>query len=87
MVLMCRMEKPLWGSGKKVIMGSFFLCIKRFIGMFERGFYRSELAKNNRYLPTEIYGYVINSNCKIKKQVIMNTSQEIGGGFNLMCLL
>ena len=30
-----------------------FLCIKRFIGMFERGLYGSELAKKNKYWPTE----------------------------------
>ena len=47
--------------------GQCFLCIKRFIGMIERGFYGNELAKKNRYCPTEIYGYVINANCKVDK--------------------
>ena len=27
MMLMCRMEKPLWGSGNKVIMGSVFFVL------------------------------------------------------------
>ena len=35
--------------------------------MFERGFYGSELAKKNRYWPTQIYVYGINANCKIDK--------------------
>ena len=67
--------------------GKCFLCIKRFIGMFERGFYGSELAKKNRYWRTEIYGYGINANCKINKLVIVNSSQDIGGAFHFMCLL
>ena len=67
--------------------GACFICIKRFVGMFQRGFYVSELAKKNRYWPTEIYGYGINANCKINKQVIMNTYQDIEGAFNFMCLL
>ena len=28
MMLMCRMEKPLWVSGKKVIIGSVFFVLK-----------------------------------------------------------
>ena len=44
-----------------------FLCIKMFIGMFDRGLYGSELAKKNRYWPTVIYGYGINDNCRINK--------------------
>ena len=55
--------------------------------MFEIGFYGSDLAKNIRYWPTEIYGYGINANCKINKYVIMNTSQNIRGSFDFMCLL
>ena len=55
--------------------------------MFEKGLYGSELAKNNIYWPTEIYGYGINDNFTINKKVIMNTSQEIGGAFYFMCLL
>ena len=35
--------------------------------MFEREFYGSELAKKNRYWPTEFYEYGININCKINK--------------------
>ena len=55
--------------------------------MFEKGVYGIELARKNRYCPTEVYGYGINTNCKINEYVIMNTSQEIGGTFNFMCLL
>ena len=62
--------------------GKCFLCIKSFIVMFERGFHGSELAKKNIYWPTEIYGYGINANCKINKQVIMNTSKQIEGASN-----
>ena len=29
--------------------GRCFLCIKKFIGMFERGIYGNELTKKNRY--------------------------------------
>ena len=47
--------------------GACFIFIKRFVGMFEKGFYGSELAKKNRYCPEEIYGYGINANCKINK--------------------
>ena len=67
--------------------GKCFLYIKSFIVMFERNLYGNELSKKNGYWRTEIYGYGINTNFKINKQVIMNTSQEIGGAFNFMCLL
>ena len=44
--------------------GKCFLCIKIFIGIFERELYISELGKKNRYWITEIYGYGINANLK-----------------------
>ena len=47
--------------------GKCFLCIKRFIGMFERGFNGSELLNKNRYWATEMYEYGINANCKMNK--------------------
>ena len=67
--------------------GESFLCINDFIGMFQRELYGSEFVKKNRYWPTKIYGYGINANCIINKQVIMNTYQDIEGAFNFMCLL
>ena len=45
------------GIRKESDYGKYFICMKRFIGMFDRGFYGSELGKKNRYRPTEIYRY------------------------------
>ena len=64
-----------------------FIYIIRFIGMFERECYGSEQDKKDINWQTEIYEYETNDNCKINTQVIMNTSQDIGGVFNSMCLL
>ena len=64
MMLMCRTAIPLWISGKKVITGIVFFVLKG-LGMFERGFYGSELANKKRYWPTKMYGYGINANYKI----------------------
>ena len=58
-----------------------------FIGMFDRGLYGSELAKKNRYCPTNIYGCGINANCKSNKYLIMNNPQDIGGAFSFKYLL
>ena len=59
--------KTIVGIREENYYRNFFLCLKMFIGMFVRGFYGSELVKNNRYWPTDIYGYGINANCKINK--------------------
>ena len=37
MMLMCRMAKPLWGSGKKFIMGSAFFVLKGLLVCFIEG--------------------------------------------------
>ena len=79
--------KTIVGIREESGYGKCFLCIKRFIGMFEIGFFGSDLAQKNSYWRTEIYEYGINANCKINKQLIVNTSQQIGGAFNFMCLL
>ena len=38
MMLMCRMVKPLWGSGKKVIMGSVFFVLKVLLVCLREGY-------------------------------------------------
>ena len=55
------------GIREEIYDGKCFICIKRFIGMFEREFYGSEFAKDNIYRPTEINGYGINDSCKMNK--------------------
>ena len=41
--------KTIVGIREECDYGNFFLCIKRFIVMFERGFHGSELTKKNIY--------------------------------------
>ena len=38
MMLMCRMAKPLWGSGKKVITGSVFFVLKGLLVCLREGY-------------------------------------------------
>ena len=37
MMLMCRMAKPFWGSGNKVIMGSIFFVLKVLLVCLRKG--------------------------------------------------
>ena len=85
MSLMWNMKKPLWETGKTVITNSGFCMLRGFIGMFERGLYRSELVKKHRYRPTGIYRYGINAHF-YKKMVKMTSSQEIGRAYNFIRL-
>ena len=61
MVIMWRITKPLWGTGKPVIEDSGFSVLKGFIGMYERGVYGSAEKKKRRYLPEGMYGDQINA--------------------------
>ena len=65
MMLMCIMAKPLWGSGKKVIMGSVIFVLKGLLLCLREGSMEMNWQKNNIYLPAGFYGYRINANCKI----------------------
>ena len=61
MALMWRMTKPLWVTGKAVIMDIVFYVLKGLIGMYDRGVYDSEVVKKRRYWPSGIYGDQINA--------------------------
>ena len=49
-----------------MILDSGLCVLKLLIVMFDRGVYGSELVKKYRYLPTAVYGYIINANFKKK---------------------
>ena len=61
MALMWMMTKPLWVTGKTVIMESGLCVLKVLIGIYKRGVYGSLVAKKRRYWPGGIYGYQINA--------------------------
>ena len=60
MSLMWRMKKPLWRTGKTVIMDSGFYVLRGFIGIFDKFFCGSTVVKKCRYWLTVIYGDGIN---------------------------
>ena len=64
--------KPLWVTGKAVIMGSGLCLFRGLIGIFEIGVYGSELVNKCRYCTTKIYTYGINYySKKIKRRAWM----------------
>ena len=65
MELMWRMTKPLWGTGKTVIIDSGSLVLKGLIGMYNIGVYVNAVAKNHIYCPSGIY--VDQTNAHLKK--------------------
>ena len=61
MAFVWRITKPVWVTGKMVIMESGLCVLKGFIGMYERGVYGSAEKKKRRYLPEGMYGDQINA--------------------------
>ena len=47
--LVWRMTKPLWGTGKAVVLDSGFCVLKGLIGMYDIGLYGSAVTKKRRY--------------------------------------
>ena len=61
MLLIWNMNKPLWVTGKTVIIESGFCVLKGFIGMYGRGVYGSAGANKRIYWPSGIYVDQINA--------------------------
>ena len=53
------MMKPLFGTGKAVLMGSGFCVVKGVVGMLLHGVYGATLIKKNRYWTKYGKGYDI----------------------------
>ena len=62
--LVWRMTKPLWGSGKTVVMDIGLCMFKGLIGMYDIGLYGSAVTKKRRYWPSGIYRNQINAHFK-----------------------
>ena len=54
--LMLRMSRPLWGTGKVVVMDSGFCVAKGLCEMYHKGVYGHALIKKRRYWPTSVPG-------------------------------
>ena len=65
-VLMLRLKRALWSTGKATIMGSGFCVLKGILEMRKRGVYGIKLIKQRRYWPRGIYGYSINNSFRSK---------------------
>ena len=66
MELMWRMTKPLWGTGKTVIIDSGSLVLKGLIGMYKRRVYGSSVANKIIYWTSGMNGYQINDHVEKK---------------------
>ena len=64
MLLVWMMTKPLWVTGKTMIMDSGFFVLKGMIVMYYIGVYGSTVAKKRIYWPSGIYGNQINAHLK-----------------------
>ena len=68
MVFIWRITKPCWGTGKTVIMDSYFCVLKGLIYVFDGGLYGIALVNKIIYSRTIMYGYGTNSNLEKKNR-------------------
>ena len=67
MMLMCIREKPLWISGKEMIMGSVFFVLKGLFICLREGSMEVNWPRIIYIGQKKFCGYGINANCKINE--------------------
>jgi hypothetical protein len=65
--LLLRLSKPIWDSGKVVILDSGFCVLKGIVELKKRGVFASALVKKRRFWPKYIRGNDIKRHFKEKK--------------------
>ena len=72
--MMC-MTKPLFGTGKSVVMNSLFCVMKGLVGMLAHGVYRTTVLKKKDFVPSTA-----------RKMPLIHTSETWRLGLFMLCV-